>query len=199
MEKTPLEVAIADYATLKSAPGFVEISVPDENPGPPFYTRFGASGIGPYLLAGQTVVIPMMRNLDCIAPDFNLLDFYHVPDAFFCPIYLSGKALIESDASPEDFPVIAYLQSDDMPIWFVDHDALQGAMADGVLTLSRLEALNPKKGRASRYIEYNKPRPEGDYLLVIESEGTIPATGESFRFAMKETNRIMEEIQLKID
>jgi hypothetical protein len=75
---------------------------------------------------------------------------------------------------------------------------LYAAIDDGVLTLSELEALNPKKGVASRYIEYNKPRSEEDHLLVIEAEGRIPASNENFEFRVASRNKRSQSAEIRI-
>lgn len=201
-EKSPstaLERAIAEYARLKASGAFVEFSAPDPHPGPPFYARIAV--LGPdrlFMESGNTVIIPMMRQLECIDRDFNLLNLFHVPDAFFCPLVLSGKGLMEPNSSPEQFPVIAYLESNNMPVWFVDREPLLQAMQDGVLTLAELESLSPRKGVASRYIEYNKPRTAEDHLLVIESEGIIPATNQRFVYTVKSVTKAAQDVDLRI-
>lgn len=199
VKKTHLELAIEEYAKLKSDPGFIEFSTPQDNPGPPFYARIGELGSDRlFLESGNTVIIPMMRNVDCINPEFNLLQIFDVPGAFGCALTVHGKGLIEPGAEPQIFPIIAYLQSLDMPIWFLDRTSLLAAMEDNVLTLNELEALNPKKGVASWYIEYNKPRTEEDYLLVIESNGMIPATNQNFTFTVNATTKALQNVELTI-
>jgi hypothetical protein len=199
IKKTHLELAIEDYENLKSDPAFIEFSIPQDNPGPPFYARIAILGADRlFMEAGSTVIIPMLRNVDCINPEFNLLNLFDVPAAFFCPLTVNGKGLIEPGATPDVFPIIAYLQSSDMPIWFLDRDPLLAAIADGVLTLSELNALNPRKGVASRYIEYNKPRTVEDHLLVIECNGVIPATNQSFEFKVNSITKALQNVELTI-
>jgi hypothetical protein len=194
-----VELAAAEYARLKASGNYIEFSVPDQNPGPPFYARIADMGAERlFMESGNTVIIPMMRQVECIDPDFNLLSMFHVPDAFFCPLVLSGKGLTEPNSPPDVFPVIAYLESNNMPVWFVDKQPLLNAMQDGVLTLTELETLNPKKGVASWYIEYNKPRTVEDHLLVIESEGTIPATGQRFEYTVNSIDKSIQEVELRI-
>jgi len=198
-QKSDLEMAIEEYAQLKANPAFIEFSVPDGNPGPPFYARIADMGLERLFLENESVVaIPMMRQVECIDPEFNLLDFFHVPNAFFCPLTVTGRGLIEPNSPPDRFPEIAYLESSDMPFWFVNKQALYAAIDDGVLTLSELEALNPKKGVASRYIEYNKPRSEEDHLLVIEAEGRIAATNENFELKLASRNKRTQSPEIRI-
>ncbi len=199
VETTHLELAIEEYEELKADPTFIEFSVPHDNPGPPFYARIAE--LGPdrlFMESGNTVIIPMMRNVDCINPAFNLLNMFDVPGAFGCDLTLHGKGLIEPGSTPDVFPVMAYLESNNMPIWFVDRTPLLAAMADGILTLSELETLNPKKGVASRYIEYNKPRTAENHLLVIESRGVIPSTNQSFEFNVNSITKALQNVELTI-
>lgn len=153
-EISELEKARMEYDQLKANPAFIELAFPEDDPGPPFYARIAV--LGPDILlmeSNGTVVIPMMKQVECIDPEFNLLDLYHVPNGFFCPLTLSGRGLIEPNAPMGTFPAIAYGAGSDMPVWFVESGPLASAMADGVLTLPELQALNPKKGVASRYEE----------------------------------------------
>lgn len=194
-----LEKARLEYEKLKANPSFIELAFPEDDPGPPFYARIAVLGPDVLLMESNgTVVIPMMRQVECIDPEFNLLDLYHVPNGFFCPLTLSGRGLIEPNAPMGTFPAIAYGVGSNMPVWFVDSDSLANAMADGVLTLPELEALNPRKGVASRYEEYNKPRSEEDYLLVIESEGTIPGTNQRFEYKVISRTKARQDVELRI-
>lgn len=198
-EISELEKARLEYDQLKANPAFIELAFPEDDPGPPFYARIAVLGPDVLLMESNgTVVIPMMRQVECIDPEFNLLDLYHVPNGFFCPLTLSGRGLIEPNAPMGTFPKIAYGAGINMPVWFVDKAPLANAMADGILTLPELEALNPRKGVASRYEEYNKPRSEEDYLLVIESEGTIPGTNQRFEYKVISRTKARQDVELRI-
>lgn len=194
-----LEKARLEYERMKANPAFIELAFPEDDPGPPFYARIAV--LEPDILlmeSNGTAVIPMMRQVECIDPEFNLLDLYHVPNGFFCPLTLVGRGLIEPNAPLGTFPAIAYGEGTNMPVWFVDSGPLANAMVDGVLTLPELEALNPKKGVASRYEEFNKPRTEEGYLLVIESEGTIPGTNQRFEYKVISRTKARQDVELRI-
>ncbi len=194
-----IELAKKEYEQLKASGNYIEFSTPDEqNPGPPFYARIAEMSVEERLFmeSGNTVIIPMMRNVECINPEFNLLQFFDVPAAFGCSLTVYGKGLIEPDAPPTAFPIIAYLQSENMPMWFVEKEPLLNAMQDGILTIAELEGLNPKKGVASWYLEYNKPRTTEDHLLVIESRGTIPATGQTFEYTAYSITKAQQKVEL---
>lgn len=193
-----LEKARMEYEQMKANPAFIELSFPEDDPGPPFYARIAVLGPDVLLMeANGTVVIPMMRQVECIDPEFNLLNLYHVPNGFFCPLTLAGKGLIEPNAPMGTFPAIAYGGGTNMPVWFVDKNLLATAMADGILTLPELQGLNPLKGVASRYEEFNKPRTEEDYLLVIESEGTIPGTNQRFEYKVISKTKARQDVELR--
>lgn len=197
-ELSELEKARLDYQQLKANPNFIELNFPGDDPGPPFYARIAVLGPDRLVMESNgTIIIPMMREVACIDPEFNLLDLYHVPNAFFCPLTLSGKGLIEPNAPMGTFPAIAYGEGTNMPVWFVESAPLLNAMADGVLTLTELNALNPKKGIASRYEEFNKPRSEQDYLLVIESEGTITGTNQRFKYTVTSKTKAKQDVKLR--
>jgi hypothetical protein len=197
-ELSEIEKARLEYEQLKANPNFIELTFPGDDPGPPFYARIAILGPDKLLMESNgTIIIPMMREVACIDPEFNLLDLYHIPNAFFCPLTLSGKGLIEPNAPMGTFPVIAYGSGTNMPVWFVDSAPLLNAIADGVLTLTELNALNPKKGIASRYEEFNKPRTEQDYLLVIESEGTIVGTNQRFKYIVTSTTKANQDVELR--
>lgn len=199
VKKSHLELAIEEYAKLKADPAFIEFSIPQDSPGPPFYARICEIGDDRlFMESGSTVIVPMLRNVECINPDFNLLNLFDVPAAFGCGLTVYGKGLVEPGATPDVFPIMAYLQSDDMPIWFLDRNPLLAAMEDGILTISELEALNPKKGVATWYIEYNKPRTVEDHLLVIEGKGVIPATNQSFEFKVNSITKALQNVELTI-
>ncbi|TVP48106.1 MAG: hypothetical protein EA341_11510 [Mongoliibacter sp.] len=193
-----LEKARMEYEEMKANHAFVELAFPEDDPGPPFYARIAVLGPDKLIMESNgTIVIPMMREVQCIDPEFNLLDLYHVPNGFFCPLTLSGRGLIEPNAPMGTFPAIAYGTGSNMPVWFVDSAPLLNAISDGILTLPELEALNPRKGIASRYEEYNKPRTEEDYLLVIESEGSILGTNQRFAYKVISRTKARQDVELK--
>ena len=182
-----LKIAIEEYNRIKSKGNYIELSVPNDHPGPPFYARIANSQL---IEAENIVIVPMFRKVECIDKDFNLLNFLDVPNAFFCSLNVNGKGLIEPNSSPETAPIIAYYNSSDMPVWFFDKTDMLTAIQDGILTLDELESLGPKKGLAKRYIEYERPRTGRDNFLVIESEGIIPGTNEQFEYKLNTRNKL---------
>lgn len=161
--------------------GFVVKSIPDEDPGPPFYARVGAQ----ILTDGNWVAIPFYRPPACVPADFNLLEFYHFPGpggwgAFLCPLTVTGMLLIEPDAPLGTFPRQVNMRGDNVPVWFAPHAAFMAAADDGVMTMAELEALNPLKGIATRFHEMLHPRDE-NHRIVITSGGLLD-DGRNFTF-----------------
>lgn len=161
--------------------GLVRLSMPEEDPGPPFYARVGLQ----ILESDRWVAIPFYRAPECVPPTFNLLDFYDFPGpngpgAFACPLLTAGFLLIESDAPLGTFPKRAVFNSSGTPIWFVNTPAFHAATRDGVLTMGELEALRPLLGLATRYHETLLPRGE-DHRINISAEGMLD-DGGSFSF-----------------
>lgn len=161
--------------------GLVRLSMPEEDPGPPFYARVGVQ----ILETDRWVAIPFYRSPECVPPTFNLLEFYDFPGpngpgAFACPLLTGGFLLIESDAPLGTFPKRAVFNSSGNPIWFVGAPAFHAATRDGVLTMSELESLRPLRGVATRYHETLFPREE-DHKILISAEGLLE-DGGSFSF-----------------
>ena len=168
----------------------VRLSIPDEDPGPPFYARVGLQTFDD----DEWVAIPIYRSTACIPADFNLLEFFHFPGpagpgAFACPLLMSGFLLTEGDAPPGTFPRRVILQGSGVPVWFVASAAFAAARADGTLTIGELEGL-ALKGTAESYYETLHPREE-DHLIVIVAHGTL-ADGRSFDF---QTTHLRDEIR----
>jgi hypothetical protein len=172
-------------------PRLVQRSIPDEDPGPPFYARVGMQ----FFDNGKWLAIPFYRPPDCIPPDFNLLQFFHFPGpegpgAFACPVLMSGRLVTEADAPLGTFPRKVWLRGSDVPIWFVASDAFADAAADGVVTIGELEELHPLRGVASFYRETLQPRAE-DHLIVIVSFGALD-DGRPFLF---QVTQVLDEIK----
>jgi hypothetical protein len=163
--------------TMMAAEGLVKRSMPDEDPGPPFYARVGYQ----ILESDGWVAIPFYRAPECVPADFNLLEFFHFPGpggpgAFACPLLMNGHVLIEPDAPLGTFPKQSVFTATAVPIWFVPSSAFHAATGDGVLTIGELESLDPRRGVANRYHEMLHPR-EGEHRIVISANGTIESGG----------------------
>jgi hypothetical protein len=105
---TPL-MEIAASAAVSGPGGFRTVSFPENDPGPPFYSRV-TTLLNQIFHDGGYVAIPFYRDLACIPPDFNLLDAFHFPSqdgpgAFGCPLVVHGTLLIEPRRAAGDVPV----------------------------------------------------------------------------------------------
>lgn len=161
--------------------GFRTLTMPDQDPGPPFYARVGLQ----FLASEGWLAIPFYRPPSCVPADFNLLEFYHFPGpggpgAFLCPLNMTGTLLIEPDAPLGTFPKTVSLTGDNVPVWFVPEEAFMAAAGDGTVTMAELSALNPLRGTATHYHETLKPREE-DHQIVITSGGHLE-DGRKFTF-----------------
>jgi hypothetical protein len=123
----------------------------------PAYARIYA---GEIFHDGELAVIPLYRPSTCIPADFNLLDFFDVPGAFFCQPQTVETATIWKSGPPGD-PAPIHAKSRGLgavPVWFVSWPELEAAMADGVLTIGELESLpSLLKGTASFFTETLHP------------------------------------------
>jgi hypothetical protein len=147
----------------------------------PAYARISA---GEVVHDGEWAVIAFYRPPTCVPADFNLLDFFHVPDAFFCQPQTVQTATIWKDGPPND-PAPIHAKSRGLgavPMWFVSWPELEAAMGDGVLTIGELESLpSLLKGTASFFTETLHPSEAANVgLLMIVARGVLE-DGRSFR------------------
>jgi len=151
----------------------------------PFYARTDP----PLPHTTEWGAIIFYRPPDCIPPDFNLLSFFD-PAAFACQPYTTdGFAIWKNGPETDPAPVQSKLFGlGAVPVWFVSWPALEGATADGVLTIGELESLSPLIGSASFYEETLHPS-GGNHPSMIESvaRGTL-ADGRSFEMITNSTD-----------
>jgi hypothetical protein len=191
------ELTLEALESQATSSGLVVLSIPDEDPGAPFYARVGLQ----LLHDGDLLTIPFYRDPACIPDDFNLLEMFHFPGpmgpgAFACPLGMTGKLLIERDAPLGTFPRQVVLQGDAVPFWFVPLEAFEAAAADGVVTLPELAELSPLEGVAHRYHETLHPR-EGNHRIIINAMGTLN-DGRSFRFHATHIDDVLRSIRIQI-
>ncbi len=138
-----LIVAIALVLGTDLAPAQVRIEIPEDAPdGPPFYARVERSvhtDVVPHTDAWGAVVF--YRPFACVPPEFNLLNFFDVPGAFFCqPLSVEGFVVFRNAPPPVD---IAPMQAKwhglgAVSVWFASWPEIQAAAADDVLTVNEL-------------------------------------------------------------
>ena len=195
-ENIAFEEARLEYENARSDNSLKEIAFPEQDPGAPLYARVTPI-TNQFFVSGETLVIPFFRNPDCIDSDFNLLDFFHVPNAFGCSLVCNGTYLIEAQDPPDIFPAMAHTISTHLPIWFVSWSDFQAATQDGKITIEELKALNPEKGIATLYEEYLKPR-FNNHQIVIKAEGNVLPGNKPFQLNLHHQGDKMMYIDLKM-
>lgn len=169
----------AEYASVKNTNGNIEIEFPAQDPGGPFYMRMGGI-LNQMFVSDGWLVIPFYREPDCVPADFNLLTIFDPPAAFSCPLTFSGRFIIEAGAAPGTFPIIVHSKGDAVPFWFARMNEVEQAAADGVLTITELQALDHLEGVADQFSETLKPRME-NHLVQINASGILH-DGKKFSF-----------------
>ncbi len=163
----------------------VRTEIPTEDPGPPFYARIerraAHTRIAPH--TEEWAAIVFYRSPACVPPDFNLMDLFHVPQAFGCALTIDGFEIWRNGPPPIDFaPMMAVFRgTGSVPIWFVSWPELQAAVADDDLTLMELMAMDSLIiGSADHFHETLHPTDGAvNPRIVISAKGTL-ADGRSF-------------------
>jgi hypothetical protein len=181
------------------AGGFRNVSFPDQDPGAPFYARVSTI-LNQIFHDGEHVAIPFYRDPACVPADFNLLDAFdppgpNGPGAFACPLLVSGRFLIEPDAPLGTFPLQVTTHGP-AQVWFVQWTDFQAAMADGVVTMAELTALQPLRGVANQFNEMLQPRMENHHV-VITSQGRLD-DGRRFQFNVNHPGDATQSILIRI-
>jgi hypothetical protein len=140
----------------------------------PAYARITA---GEIFHDGEWAVIPLYRPATCIPAEFNLLDFFDIPGAFFCQPQTVQTASIWKNGPPGD-PAPIHAKSHGLgavPVWFVTWAELEAAIADGVLTIGELESLpSLLKGTASFFTETLHPGEAANVgMLTFVARGVL--------------------------
>jgi hypothetical protein len=154
-----LAVATAPLAACTDRP---EPLAPDANPrsqlsqsgkrvdlselgGVPYYADLGHDYIP---TDGEWVAIVFKRSPDCVPPGFNLLQTFDfslfAPGGPTCPSTVDGFAIFgdPSDLQSGIPPRQEKYTGDAVPVWFAPLDEFNAAIADGVLTIGELAALD---------------------------------------------------------
>jgi len=173
----------------------VVTSVPENDPGPPFYAISGNGGFLPH--TDTWVAIPFERRLECVPAGANLL-IIDVPRAFGCTLTVSGHAHWETGPGIDIAPRQTQLSGNAVPIVFASWAEVQAATADGVLTLPELLALpSARIGTASQYTEtdifgISGPLGAGRGMYKISARGALSNGG---RFSLH-VNEVLGELRV---
>ncbi len=180
------------------AAGLVRVTVPQPDPGVPAYAR-AFPGANQFFHNGEWLAIPFYRAPSAIPTDFNLMTFFHFPGptgpgAFATPILIKGFYFIEPNAPLGTFPVLAVSTGDAVPIWFVRWSDYKSAMADNVVTIGDVIAMQPLRGIATTFTETLKPR-LNDHLTVITASGKL-ADGRTFDFHVTHVGDVSRALRI---
>jgi hypothetical protein len=149
----------------------------------PFYARFGTNET---FSDGDRTVIIFYRPPGCIPADFNMMDFFDLPDesgpgAFGCqPTTTDGYEMWEGEPGSGPAPLRVWLRGRGaVPVWFVNTAELQALIDDdGVVTITDLESLSPLKGIAGKYYEVLHPSQSNEKpLIIFRAEGELQGGG----------------------
>lgn len=178
-------IAIMSFASSISAQ--VRTPFPSaEDPGPPFYARIERQAIHTSIAprTADWAAVVFYRSTDCVPADFNLMDFFHVPQSFGCPLKIDGFDIWRNAPPPIDFaPMMATFRGlGSVPIWFVSWPELEAAVADDELTIRELRAMNSLiVGSADRFHETLHPTDGAiNPRILITAEGTL-SDGRAFK------------------
>jgi hypothetical protein len=173
----------------------IRVSIPSQDPGPPFYASIARPPGGQIFQDGEWAAIPFLRDTTCAAYNTtsnsspNLLDGFD-PGAHDCKLAVHGFAIYNSGLDP--VPVYAWLMGDGaVPIWFVRWSELRAAIPDDELTVGELESLPSLLIGSASFFEYVnqigvlRPQGEGNGKIEIASSGTLN-DGRAFQFSVRE-------------
>ncbi len=169
-------MAVVLGAITAPAQAAVRQEIPEEQPGPPFYARVLSNIAGTEDLSA----VVFYRDPTCIPANFNLLDFFDIPRAFACPLTVEGFVIWKNGPPPQDqAPIQQELfenEAEVVPVWFVSTSELEGAVADGVLTIAELAALpSLVRGTATSFHETLHPTGGAQQdMIQMNARGTVP-------------------------
>ncbi|MGD2026217.1 MAG: hypothetical protein PVI99_00255 [Anaerolineales bacterium] len=171
-----------------------------EDPGMPFYARVEL--LPPYIFNdGEWAAIVFYREPGCVPADFNLVSFYDIPSAFFCPHTVHGSSLWQGEVF-NGAPKASFITGNGaVPVWFVPWEAVKDqAKPDGVLTITDLQEIEGLLvGYADTYSEELHPHPDpaiggGGHpnpKMIVNANGQL----EDGRQFMLHINWVRDEVQ----
>lgn len=140
----------------------------EDSPGPPFYSFIQP---GWFPMTDEWAAVPWIRETDCVPSNFNILDLLDLtivfppppaspgPRPFFCDLTVEGHEIWNTNPpDPSVGPLnTTYKGLGAVPIYFVATAELLPAIADGVLTITDLEAMSSLRvGHASAFTLTNQ-------------------------------------------
>lgn len=170
----------------------------------PFYARIA----GPAVSGGQLelfrtdewAAIPFYRPPECVPADFNLLNFFDVPGAFGCnPMTITQDTIWRNGPEVDAGPIHARsFGLGAVPVWIVGWPELQGAIADGELTIGELAALpSLVVGSATFYSETLHPGSAAQVpRAVVVASGSLD-DGRNFRMQGVESSGELIHVRIE--
>lgn len=173
------------------ATSLVVFQVPEESPGPPFWTILANGGFVP--TDGDWAAVPFLRDYTapgCI-PAGQDLTVIVGPLAFECPLTVEGHEHWQNGPMTDPAPRQTKFRGlGAVPIVFVELAELEAALAGG-LTLAELLGLpSAVVGHADRYVEtdiigVSGPLGPGRGMYKIQARGELE-DGRTFRLKVNE-------------
>lgn len=183
---TAITLFVVSMISASSVHSQVRTEIPTEDPGPPFYARVERQAVHTQIVphTDEWAALVFYRSPQCVPADFNLMDLFHVPNAFFCGLTIDGFEIWRNGPPPIDpAPMMAVFRGlGSVPVWFVSWPALQTAVADDVLTIGELQAM-PSLLIGSATTFHETLHPTGGAVnpkLLINAQGTL-TDGRSFQ------------------
>ncbi len=174
-----------------------------DDPGMPFYARVEL--LPPYVFNdGEWAAIIFYREPSCVPANFNLIQFFDVPGAFFCPHTVQGHSLWDGSNMMVPPKIINITELASVPVWFVPWEAVQSeANAGGVITRASLEATPGLiKGYASHYKERLHPHPDfagqggnKNPKMIVTAKGDLE-DGREFGLQIAWINDVVTNIRI---
>jgi len=172
---SPAADAQSPQAASQAGPS-VLLKVPEDSPGPPFYTISANGGFIPH--DGEWAAFPFLRELACMPPGQDLM-VLAVPAAFGCALTIEGHEHWQNGPGLDPAPrQTQYRGLGSVPIVFARWSEVQGVTAGG-LSLAELLALpSVRMGTASFYKEtdvlgVSGPHGAGKGSYKITARGTL--------------------------
>ncbi len=157
----------------------VRTQIPEADPGPPFYARVEKSSVHTQIVphTNEWAAIVFYRSPACVPPNFNLMDLFDIPGAFFCELTIEGFEVWRNAPPPVDAaPMQARFNGlGAVPVWFVSWTELQAGVADGVLTITELQSMSSlQMGTATFFRETLHPTDGARQpKITIVAHGTL--------------------------
>lgn len=175
--------------------------VPEESPGPPFYSPIAN---GPFLpIDGEWAAIPFVRALSCVPSGANLLAIAG-PVAFGCSATVEGHEHWTEGPPTDPAPrQTVYRGLGAVPIVFARAADLQPALAGGLYITELLSLPSAMVGTAHVYKEtdilgFTGPLGPGRGMYKITAMGTL-TDGRAFRITVNEVQGDLRRVQIRID